>query len=287
MARRVKAEVGGLNVRLHPHDKQRYRDLFSTLFSIKKIASLRGDRSGLITSLNRIGRNDEYINGTITTFLDFDLEGDWLNTDTMEEASDNDRQLINIPTNLRPNIKSFYFRFDVENHELIFEHYSGGNRFSHNSVYNFFSELFADKKIQKDFGDVKLTIIQSKGSIDKIFALPRITDLEIYIERPNSDLWGDNFEEQAEEHMEDKNARSMTVIYKSEKGLGISRDEDLDRLIRASIRNGLTIARGYGENGHEVVNTKKYPKIVQDKFDQDAFGESEIFQRLANAFRRR
>ncbi len=285
MARRLKAEVGGLNIRIHPHSEERYRALFRSLFDLKKISSIRGDRSGLITSLTRIGREDRYIEGVITTFLDFDLDGDWLNTDTMQEASDNDRQLISVPEHLRPNIKSFYFRFDVVNHELVFDHYGSGNRLTHQSAYTFFHDLTSDDRIREIFGDVKVSIIQSKGTIDKIFSMPRITDIEIYIERPNSDLWGGDFEEQAEEHLEDKNARSMTVIYKAERGEGISRDEDLDKLIRTSIKNGKTIARGYGINGHEVINTGKYPKVIQDKFDQDAFNGFEMFRRLADRFR--
>ncbi|WP_294282247.1 DUF4747 family protein [uncultured Sphingomonas sp.] len=287
MARQLKAEVGGLNIRLHPHDPQRYRDLFASLFKLKKIVPIYGDRSGLITSLQRISHDAMYIEGVITTFLDLDLKGDWFNTDTMEEASDNDREKINVPEYLRPNIRTFFFSFDVENHELIFEHYGNGHRFSHQSAFNFFENLVHDSNIMEKYGDVKISIIQSKGSIDRIFSIPRITDIEIYIERPNSDLWGDDFEEQAEDHLGDKNARSMTVIYKSEKGSGIHRDEDLERLIRASIRNGKTVAKGYGNNGHEVVNTGRYPKIVQDKFDQDAFSSSEMFRRLARVFRRR
>lgn len=287
MARRMKLEVSGLNIRLHPHNSDRYRDFFRRLFSLKKIVTIRGDRSGLITSLKRVSPNDSYINGVITTFLDIDLDGSWFNTDTLELASNNEIESINIPENLRPNSKPYYFRFDVENHELIFEHYVNGNRLTHHSAQAFFQSLSKLPQIVKEFGDVKVTVIQSRGSIDRIFSIPRITDLEIYIERPNSDLWGGDFEEQAEEHLEDKNARSMTVSYKSERGLGISRDHDLDALIRTSIRNGRTVAKGYGENGHEIVTTDSYPKVVQDKYDPDVFSNSEFFQRVADMFRRR
>ncbi len=272
MPRRVKCEVGGLNVRVHPHDNDQYRELFRMLFDLRSIIPIRGDRSGLITSLRRIGDHDDYVDGVLTTFLEFDVEGPWFDTDTMEEASDNELQKVVIPDHLRPNARQFHFRFYFEKHELIFELYGQGDRLTHQSALAFFRGLFDEKSVANRFGDVKVTIIQSRGSIDTIFAIPRITDLEIYIEKPNSDLWGGDFEDQAEEHLDDKNARSMRVDYKSERGGGITRDEDLDALIRASIRNGKTIAKGYGANGHEVVTTSKYPKVVQDKFDQDAWG---------------
>ncbi|MDG5488258.1 DUF4747 family protein [Sphingomonas sp. BGYR3] len=286
MARKLKLEVGAINIRLHPHSDQRYRDLFQRLFEIKQVVNIRGDRSGLMTSLQRIRNDADYINGVITTFLEFDVDGKWLNTDTLEEASDNELQKINIPENLRPNSRPHLFQFDVKNHELIFEHYANGNRLTHNAALSFIKGLLNDKRIVQDFGDVKATIVQSKGSIDRIFSIPRITDIEIYIEKPNADIWGEGFEEQAEEHLDDKNARSMTISYKAEQGLGIVRDQDLSRLVGASIRNGRTIAKGYGKNGHEVVTTDSYPKVVQDKYDEEVMSQPQMFELLARRFRR-
>ncbi len=287
MARRLKLEVGAINIRLHPHSEDLYRNLFQRLFELRRVANIRGDRSGLITSLGRSRTDSAYINGVITTFLEFDSDGKWFNTDTLEEASTNELRQINIPENLRPNSRSYLFRFDVENHEMIFEHYANGHRFSHSSALSFIKDLVADERISSEFGDVKATIVQSRGSIDRIFSISRITDIEIYIEKPNADLWGADFEEQAEEHLDDKNARSMTVSYKAEQGLGISRDEDLGRLIRASIRNGRTVAKGYGDSGHEVVTTDRFPKVVQDKYDEDEMSQPQMFESLANSFRRR
>jgi hypothetical protein len=287
MARKLKLEIGGLNIRLHPHTPDRYRDFFRSLFRLKQVVVIRGDRSGLLTSLRRIGGDDRFINGVITTFLDFDMDEPWFNTDTMEVASTNELESINIPENLRPSSRSFYFRFDVEGHELVFEHYAGGNRLTHQSALTFFRGLAEHPSIVREFGDVKISIIQSQGSIDRLFSIPRITEIEIYIEKPNSDLWGAGFEGQAEEHLDDKNARSMTVSYKAERGNGITRDEDLDALIRTSLRNGRTVASGYGANGHETVTTDRYPKVVQDKYDEEEISNSQKFQQLADLFKRR
>lgn len=287
MANRFKAEVAGLNLRLHPHSPTRYRELWKAAFSRKKIIKMRGDRSGLITVLSRISDDSEYVNGVLSTFLEIDWDGTWLDTNTLAEAKDDEVAKISVPDNLRPNAMNFYFRFDIKNHEIIFEHYGSGHRLTINSALNFFSNLFRDVKLKKEFGDVKITIIQNKGSIDKIFSIPRITNIEVYIERPNSDIWDGDFEELAEEHLEDKNARSMTVIYKSEPGLGIERDDDLDALVRTSIRNGRTVAKGYGPNGHETVTTDEFPKIMQGKFDPEFASDSTAFQHLADQFRRR
>ncbi|MGY4398606.1 hypothetical protein ACVWZA_003814 [Sphingomonas sp. UYAg733] len=287
MVQRVKSEASGLNIRIHPHSPERYRELFKTAFALKKIVNIRGDRAGMVTSLSRINPKDDFIRGVITTFLEIDLDGNWLNTETLEVASENDVESVRIPENLRPNMMSFYFRFDVQNHELIFENYSNGKRLTHNSALIFFKELFTRKKIIKDFGDVKVTILQSRGSVDRVFSIPRITSLEVYIERPNADIWEGEFEELAEEHLEEKGARSMTVIYKAESGGQIVRDDDLSALVRTSVRNGRTIARGYGPNGHEVVTTDMYPKVMQDRFNPEDMSDNQMFEQLAERFRRR
>lgn len=287
MAQRTKLEAGALNVRTHPHNANTYRNLIRAAFSLKKPIKMRGDRHGLITSLQRVGNEASVIIGVLTTFIDLDIEGAWLNTDTLEEASDNELQSITIPENLRPNLMPFYFAFDVDNHEIIFEHYSGGHRLTHNSARLFFDRLFSQPSLFKEFGDVKVTVVQNLGSIDRLFSIPRITEIEVYIEKPNADIWDGGFENNAEEHLDDKNARSMLVRYRAEKRQSIRRDDDLDALVRASIRNGRSIAKGYGPDGHMIVNTDSYPRVEQELFDPEEVDNSLVFQRLLNRFRRR
>lgn len=285
MARLQKMEIGGLNLRVHPHDDGVYRSLIFSLYEIKKIAKIHGDRFGLITSLDHGEEEDGIIYGTLSSFLEIEMGGDWFNTETMDEASDNDIRRIQIPENLHPNLKTFRFAFNTRRHELVFEHYSEGDRLTHNSALNFFRNLAGDQRIEGQYGEVKISVVSDKGSVDRIFAIPRITDLDILIEKPNADLWGAGFEEQAEEHLEDKNARSMNVRYKAEKGMGIQRDEDLSALLQASINNGRSVAKGYGPDGHMTVSTEKFPMVVREKYEPETAPVT-VIGRLARSFRR-
>lgn len=275
MAHKKKVETSALNVRTHPHDAETYKRLFQQAYSLRRSMKIHGDRHGMITALQRIGRDDEIVRGTITTFVELDLDGSWLNTDTLEEASDNEVQRVVIPENLRTNLSSFYFAFLVPQHEIVFEHYGSGNRLTHFSALNFFKNLFNQPEIAAEFGDVKVTIVQSKGSIDRLFSIPRITELEVYIEKPNGDIWDDGFEENAD------------VKYQAERGESLRRDDDLDALLRASIRNGRAVAKGYGEDGHMIVSTDRYPRVEQTKYDPDETSESQAFESTLQRFMRR
>jgi Domain of unknown function (DUF4747) len=285
MGKRQKLEIGGLNIKVHPHEDGAYGDLIDLAYKIRKIAKVYGDRYGLITMLDRSDGEGDMAYGVMSTFLELEMGGEWFNTSTMDEASENDIRQIVIPENLRPNLKTFRFAFNLKRHELIFEHYSEGDRLTHASALNFFRNVFTDKRIQKKFGNVMVSTIMDRGGIEQIFSIPRITELNIYIEKPNSDLWGDDFEEHFEEHLEDKGARSMDLSYRAEPGMGITRDEDLDRLIRASLNNGRASAKGYGPEGHMKVSTEKFPRVVQEKYE-DSIAPSVVFRRLASRFRR-
>ena len=285
MAKRQKMEVGGLNIRVHPHSEEIYRDLIHDLYALRAITKVHGDRHGLITSLDRRSRDVAQISGILTTFLELDSSGEWFNTETMKEASDNEVSSIVIPEFLRPNAKFFRFQFDIASHTLIFEHYSEGDVLTHSSALRYFRNLTSIPKITRRFGEVKVNTIQSRGSAERIFTIPRITDLDILIEKPNSDIWGEDFEEQAEEHLEEKNARSIRIAYKSERGQGIRRDDELNALIRASVNNGRSVAKGYGPQGHQIVSTDSFPRVEQEMYESDE-GPAQVFQRLARIFRR-
>ncbi|MFT4055987.1 MAG: DUF4747 family protein [Novosphingobium sp.] len=285
VARRQKIEIGGINIKAHPHSAGTYGDLIDALYRLKKVAKIRGDRYGLITMINRSSEDEDFVFGVLSTFIEIETGGDWFNTDTMEEASSNDISEVRIPEHLHPNLKTFRFMFNLRHHELVFEHYSEGERLTHLSALNFFKNLASERSIIEKFGKITCNIITEKGGVDKIFSIPRITDLEIFIEKPNSDLWGEDFEEQAEGHLDDKNAQSMFVKYKANKGQGIKRDEDLDALIRTSLNNGRSVAKGYGPDGHVSVSTDKFPKVIQEMYDQRV-EPGAVFRRLARAFRR-
>ncbi|OZA20244.1 MAG: hypothetical protein B7X90_06675 [Novosphingobium sp. 17-62-19] len=195
MGRLHKMEVAGLNIKIHPHPDGIYDDFILAIFGLKKITKIHGDRFGLITLVKQDSDNPEFYDGVLSTFLKIEMGSEWFNTETMEEATSNDVGEIKIPEYLHPNLKTFRFTFNTERHEFVFQHYAEGLKLTHNSALNYMKNIVTDNRIKSKFGEVKVGVINEKGSVDKIFSIPRITELELYIERPNSDVWGVDFEE--------------------------------------------------------------------------------------------
>jgi hypothetical protein len=279
---RTKVAVGALNIRLHPHQPGTYERFLKAIYVAKKPIRLRGDRMAVIRSLNTSSNPEDFLFGVITTYLQIDVNQPWFNDDTFDVATPEDLEEIVLPKNLHPNIKSFLFALDTKNHRIYFEYYSNGNVFTHRSALAFFEGSANQPSILKAFNGAKITIVQSKLSLDTIFSIRRITSVKIYIEKDN-DIWPDDFED----HLEQKNARSITVEYKSEQGLSIIRDDDIQAAAEASLELGYTEVSGYDDDGHKKLSTKSFPKLAQEKFDKGMYTAVSMFREVINQYRRR
>lgn len=263
VGKKVKREIGALNVRVHPHTSEHYVDLIKAAYRLKQPIIIHGSRAGVIRSLNKPDRTG-IITGTIMTYLSIDLDQPWFNDETFDVASEDDLEDISLPEHLHPDISSFYFALDPILHLIYFEKYGEGKTFSHRSALVFFDTLFQQDAIVDKFGPVKISIVQSKLALDHIFSLDRITKIDILIEKPN-DIWPDDFEK----HLEGKNARSVNVVYKADGPAGLIRDGQINKLTEASLENGKTEVSGYEETGFKKLSTESFPKIAQDKFNAD------------------
>ena len=281
MARRVKVEVGALNVRLHPHGPDTYTDFIKEIYKLRRPVHIRGDRVAVIRSLVSKREQDGLLHGVLATYLSIDMAQPWFNEDTFDVATQEELEEISLPDHLHPNVNSFYFALDPTHHRFYFERYSKGKVLTHNAALTFLSESAEQKEITSKFGRAKITIVQSQKGLKDLFGLERITDVTVFIEKPN-DIWPDDFEE----HLEKKNARSITVNYRAETGLGIVRDDELKSLTEASLDNGYTEVAGYGPDGHVRLSTERFPKTAQEKFEPDDGTEISMFRKVIERFQR-
>lgn len=277
MARKVKVSASALNVRLHPHSTEIYINWIEAIFSARLIAPVHGDRHGMISMLDRSERGQGAISGIITTFVKLDGRGEWFNSEQLKEATEEQVSEINIPSNLYPNSSTFYFYLNAEKHKLYFQTYSKGKVFTPTSSLRFFSSLSRDLKIMALFGEAKISIVQDKANLEKMFSIKRIKEIEITILKPSSDVFDDDFEKNIEKHLEDTASSQFTVTYRAEANKSIKPDDDIRKISGVALENGSVNVKGRDEKGAVRLNSTQFPKEMHDRYDPDLQTERNAF----------
>ncbi len=280
MGQKAIMRSGILNVRTHPHSAENYDELMQALFRLRRATKLRGDRYGVISLLQRSRDDDGMLRGILTTFTKIDENSEWFDLENMQEATGEKVSEISIPQNLFPNPRSFYFYFRTDQHKLYLQTYSKGDSLSIRDAERFFQSLVSAKDIRDAFGDVKVTMVQSHQSLSTIYGMPKITKIRILIERPNSDIFDDDFEQNIEKHLEETNSRQVEIIYSAERGESISVTPDIRLVSEPALENGLIEVNGQSATGRETRSTKNHPKIVQEEYDVASQTEAQALRTL-------
>lgn len=280
MARELKLAVGALNIRLHPHSPELYDGYMQALYGLRLPVRIRGDRFGMITLLDRRSIDEGLIRGVLRTFTKIDPNSRWFDESSLDDASPDLLKQIKIPANVHPNSSSFRFTLNVRKHILTFEQYSGGRQLTPKSAEAVFRQLSDHQAINDVFGPVKISVLQDRASLDRIFNLPRLKSIRFIIDRPNPDIWGDDLEGQVDADLAAAHAQRLEVAYTAPPGGALQETPSLRKLGNASLANGEIEARGYDASGHVHISTRDTPRIDQLQYDPDEEGEAAAFERL-------
>ncbi|WP_137153486.1 DUF4747 family protein [Rhizobium sp. FKL33] len=283
MARKIKVSAASLNIRLHPHSPEIYMDWMVDIYRKKLIGPVHGDRHAMISTLDASKANDGIIRGVITTFIKFDSDGDWFNSEKLEEATKDDVSEIKIPDNLHYNPAQFYFTFYARYHRLYFQTYSNKKVLTPPSAHNFFSHLSRDLDVMEKFGEAQISIVQDRATLDKMFKIERIKEISVTILKPNTDVFDDDFEKNIEAHLANTKSREFTVKYKADARGSIEPDDDIKRISKIALDNGSVKVIGRDDKGAVNLNSEKYPEEFHDKFDPDVQSERSAFDALLPA----
>lgn len=280
MARKLKISSSVLNLRTHPHNPEIYGSLIADLFKLKRAIKLHGDRYGMISLVHTEASEGGYISGVITTFVKVEFDGRWFDASDMQDATEDQVAKVSIPENLHPNAASFYFEFNTEDHRLYVQTYSDGKNLSARQAQTLFESLAEDEKIKVEYGNVHVTIVQSKEGLDDLFALEVIKEVKITIYRPNPDIFADDFEAQIAEALGQANSERLTIGFQAEPGQSVSPTEEMRSISEVALANGEVSVRGRDEKGAVNKSTEQMPAELHDKYDPDVMGEQSAFRRL-------
>ncbi len=260
-------QLAVLNITTHPHSPARYVDLFLRAKQQRIAGLAHGERQLMISSFSRSAASTdvELWTGHLNSFVDFDRNAPWLNVERGEAAAPDELESVQLPDDLKPSMKQALFSFAPNSHRLVFELVSGhGIR----AVRRAIQGILNHPKVRGELAEVTVTIEQERETLERIFALPTLNHLRILVTRPNPDDFGDE-DEEVERRLERLNARRLTVTLDSEKGHGLTPDEETRKLARSAMSNGRVYAEGVGSAGKEKISTVDHPLVEAAMYDPD------------------
>jgi uncharacterized protein YcfL len=282
MARKRQIKVAGLNIRAFPHSPEIYTNLMMDAFELRRQISIQRQTNMLLSYIKSI--NPAVLIGEFVRFTTIDQDLPWFDAEKLQVAEQEDMKKVIIPPNLKPNLNALSFKFDVENHLLVFENIHQDRRISPKTALKFFSTLFSEEDIVSKYGDVEVTIISGHEGLDHVFALKTIRRLEIIVSRMNPDVLPD-LEDDVNERLEIQDARKLGITYDAQTGKGIRPDKRTRKLCEFAAANGQVITRGKDANNIIVTrSTEEHPLSETDKYDPDKESVSQAFDRTSQNF---
>lgn len=280
MAKLRTVTLGGINIRVHPHEtKQVYIDLLKVAHSLKKVIRVRGDQHLMLSYVSdqdteRLG----IIHGTLARFTEIDMDLPWYNLSSLDAANEDDVEQVNIPESLKPNFTSFHFAFNLSNHKLAVETKNSRDTLSIRIVKKYLDKLFSDETIIERFNHPSIDIISDAENLDQIWKMSTLKNLEISLQKPNPDLPEDTFEDRIQNRMISLNAQKMEQKFKAVPGQSLEPDEETKLLAELAVSNGLVNADGNDIDGNKLeFSSDDHPHFVRERYDPDGLSDWQAF----------
>jgi hypothetical protein len=183
--------VAALNIVLpSPHNPEKYAKLWLDATKIRKTVKLRGDAGGLIGTARTHNNNklQKYIYGELYKYADIDMTGKWLDLSTGQAAESEavDRE-VQIPENLKPNLKILPYVFYPLSHRLIFiSSLDAKNNLSPGMAKSLVEQCLWQKALLDIFGKAEITVEPDRDTLKRIFAMPKIKKFHFEVSPPNA-----------------------------------------------------------------------------------------------------
>lgn len=271
MGRKLSVDYSAFNIRVHPHpNKSVYVDLFETLFKQNKKINIGNNTSAKINRLWAI-HEDNPLEGFIGEIIKYNdiAEDGWVNIETGKSAEQDELDAIQIPDDLKPNGKTFYFVFFPKTHILVSEIRDKDGAFSPKMQEKFFKLLFTSKTLLEKFNAIDITIFPDTSAISHILESKTLKKLELIIQRPNPNDF-EGFEEDFLAEMESQKAKVFEKKLIAQDRQYLKPNEITKKQIQIAADNGKIIYTDVDpETGllNRDKSTSETPFIERDKYD--------------------
>ena len=264
-----------LNVTMHPHSPEAYVALFRRAKARKIAAIMFANRYCTVGSLMAQPDADGIHWGRLNTFVDFNLDAPWLDTETDDLAIAEKVKAIQLPPNLKPEYTPVDFALLPKVHKVFIRQDFGPSSFQRGLL-----GILNTRAVNKSDGPVNVNVVQAESGLEAILRIKHLTTLTIKIDRPNPDDL-EALEARIHERLEQQRVERLTLELVGTKKLGIQPDSGTLRIAQTALQNGSVTGKGYHADGRQAVeSTTERPKIAEELYDSKEEDEIEAFKRL-------
>lgn len=275
--RQSKFPVCAVNIAAREHTPRIYEHLINAAFGLQLALPVHGDRHALLVSvdpskeLSISGRR--VVRGTLSTFLDLDMDAPWFDMQNLKVSTEDQRKKIKIPESLRPNMADFHFVLDPKEHILVCQARTVINgkrkhvvKLTGNMLAGFLGELLSSPEIKKEYGEVEVTPVPDRDSVEAILS-GHIKKLHIFLRTPNPDDLEET-QKRIKRRMKSLKAKQLEEVVSAEEGSFLSPDDQLLSMSRVAAMNGRVDAT-LERNGKTVsTSTRMVPALFDINKDE-------------------
>ncbi|MDX6751948.1 DUF4747 family protein [Geminicoccaceae bacterium 1502E] len=272
--------MSAVNVVIHPHSSERYIELIRDIFNLRREIPVHGNENLIMRSM-QISSDQRWVQGEIAKFTKIQGSDDWFNLQTLEKAEKNELRQIRIPEELRPNLASFSYLFDVAQHMFIFERRHLNKSLSQRMVHTYLSRITEDKMLQEKYSSISVSYVSSEDSVGRVLDMPRLKRVEIIIIKPNPDDL-DGLEAEVKERLGRMRAKKMILDYEAMPNTSLKLDDEATKYTRVASRNGEVRSTGKDKNGATIHrSTRDHPLEKSLRYDPDERHRPHVFRSAA------
>jgi hypothetical protein len=289
MATPRKLVVGAINITMHPHTPDLYVKLLKSASRNETSVQLRHDLFGRIAHVkertDNYNKDEKIIEGDLYKYVDIDLKGNWYDIDTRDVASDLEKEKINIPKQLKPDLAVFSFVFYPKNHLLVYQAYDTGKNLTPLYAEKIVRESLNTTSLAAKYGIINVTHLPETDKVEEIINLNKITSITLQSRRPNPDDLK-SAERKYHDRLKKINAKTEVKTYKADEGESLKPDNVLKNEMRIAAKNGDTSVTHIDENDRTAIHTTiSHPLTRVEFYDIDKSIFIDVFEELANTIR--
>jgi hypothetical protein len=287
MATLKKLTVGAINITIHPHTAEKYIEVIKKAGKNKTPVKLRKDLFGTLTNVKQFSDGAfkeckvQPVEGDLIKYVDINLQGNWWDIETKDVANDVDKEKINIPKNLKPNLEVLSFIFFPDEHLLIYESYETSNSLTPSYAEKIVRNALNSPDIVSKYGIINVKHHPETDAVDKLIELKKITNIQLETRRPNPDGLK-SAERKVHDRLAKLNAKTEIKEYKADENEFLTPDIELTNEIKIAARNGEASLVNINENDRkELHSTKSHPLTRTDFYNPDIILLQHAFLELA------